>query len=87
MLKEKVEKVIEEKIKPYLLAEGGDIQLLQVGEDGIVKVSLKGLCATCPMAIFTLKGFVEKVLKKEIAEVKEVITEEDTGEEPPKDIG
>ncbi len=77
MLKEKVEKVIEEKIKPYLVAEGGDIQLLEVREDGLVKVSLKGLCATCPMATFTLKGFVEKVLKREIAEVKDVVTEEE----------
>lgn len=77
MLKEKVEKVIDEKIKPYLAAEGGDIQLIEVKDDGVVKVSLKGICATCPMAIFTLKGFVEKVLKKEIAEVKEVITEEE----------
>ena len=77
MLKEKVEKVIEEKIKPYLAAEGGDIQLIEAREDGVVKVSLKGLCATCPMAIFTLKGFVEKVLKREISEVKEVLTEEE----------
>jgi len=77
MLKERVEKVIEEEIKPYLVAEGGDIQLIEAREDGIVKVSLKGLCATCPMAIFTLKGFVEKVLKREISEVKEVLTEEE----------
>ncbi len=77
MLKEKVEKVIEEKIRPYLRQEGGDIQLLDIRDDGIIKVALRGFCATCPMGIFTLKGFVEKVLKREIAEVKEVVTEEE----------
>jgi len=75
MLKEKVEKVVAEKIKPYLAMEGGDIEILEVKEEGSVKVALKGICAACPMATFTLKGFVEKVLKREIAEVKEVITE------------
>lgn len=76
MLKERVEKVIEEKIRPYLKQEGGDIQLLDIRDDGVVKVALLGLCASCPMATLTLKGFVERVLKKEIGEVKEVVTQE-----------
>ena len=70
-MKEQVEKVLEE-IRPNLQADGGDIELVDVGEDGVVKVRLKGACAGCPMSQMTLAFGVEKVLKKRIPEVTKV---------------
>lgn len=72
-MKEKVEAVIE-KIRPFLQRDGGDIELLDVSADGVVKVRLRGACGSCPMSMMTLKMGVEKQLKQEIPEVKEVIT-------------
>ncbi|HUU30142.1 MAG TPA: NifU family protein [archaeon] len=70
-MKEKVEKVIE-KIRGYLQADGGDIELVGITKDNIVQVRLKGACAGCPGAIMTLKMGVEKMLKEAIPEVKGV---------------
>ncbi len=73
MLKEKVEKVIRE-IRPYIQRDGGDIQLVSVSEDGIVKVRLMGACRCFPMAAITLKNSVEANIKKEIPEIKKVLS-------------
>jgi len=70
-MKERVEAVLE-KIRPSLQADGGDIELVNITEDGVVEVRLKGACGGCPMATMTLKNGVERVLKAEIQEVKEV---------------
>ncbi|KMQ50907.1 NifU-like domain protein [Chitinispirillum alkaliphilum] len=70
-MKEKVAEVIEE-IRPNLQADGGDIELVDVTEDGIVKVRLKGACSGCPGAAMTLKMGVERLLIKRIPEVKGV---------------
>jgi len=72
MLREKVEKALEQ-IRPYLQADGGDIELIDVTEEGEVKVRLTGSCGACPFAQMTLKHGVETVLKKMVPEVKEVI--------------
>ena len=73
-IKEKVEAVLQ-KIRPYIQGDGGDISLVEVHEDtGIVEVKLHGACDTCPSAIATLKGGVERMLRKEIPEVKEVVS-------------
>jgi Fe-S cluster biogenesis protein NfuA len=71
-MKEKIEKVLE-KIRPYLQMEGGDVELVEVTDDGKVKVRLQGACGSCPMSIMTLKMGIEQALKDEIPEVKEVI--------------
>jgi len=71
-LKEKVEKVIE-KVRPSLQMDGGDVTLVDVSEDGIVKVKLTGACGSCPMSQITLKMGIESTLRKEVPEVKEVI--------------
>ena len=71
MIKEKVEELIA-KIRPMLQADGGDVELIEVTEEGVVKVKLKGACSGCPMAEMTLKMGIERYLKKEIPEVKEV---------------
>ena len=69
-MKTKVEKAIQE-LRPYLQADGGDIELKGVDEEkGIVRVRLKGTCHGCPMAQTTLQLGVEKFLKKEIPEIK-----------------
>ena len=72
-MKERVQKVIDE-IRPALQADGGNIELVEVGEDGIVKVRLMGACGSCPMAQLTLKRGVEARLKAKIPEVKEVVS-------------
>ncbi len=71
MLKEEVEKALS-RVRPMLQADGGDVELVDVTEDGVVKVRLKGACGSCPMATITLKMGIERYLKREIPEVKEV---------------
>ncbi|NOQ33165.1 MAG: NifU family protein [Methanosarcinales archaeon] len=70
-IREKVEPVIE-KIRPMLQADGGDIELVDVEDDGTVKVRLVGACAGCAMSQYTLKLGVERMLMKEVPEVKVV---------------
>lgn len=70
-MKEKVEKALS-KIRPALQADGGDVELVDVSEDGIVKVKLTGACGRCPMAQMTLKNGIERVLKEEVPQIKSV---------------
>jgi Fe-S cluster biogenesis protein NfuA len=70
-MKEKVEQALK-KVRPALQADGGDVELVDVGEDGVVKVRLKGACGGCPMSQLTLKMGIERILKKEIPEVRSV---------------
>ena len=72
-MKEKVEATLG-KIKPALQADGGDVELVEVTPDGVVKVKLTGACAGCPMSQMTLKMGIESQLKKEVPEVKEVVS-------------
>jgi len=55
-----------------LQADGGDVELIEVSDEGVVKVRLTGACGGCPMATMTLKAGIERVLKKEVPEVKRV---------------
>jgi Fe-S cluster biogenesis protein NfuA len=71
MLREKVEKALNE-VRPSLQADGGNVELVSVDEDGTVKVRLKGACAGCPMSQMTLKMGIERHLKKAVPEVKTV---------------
>ncbi len=70
--REKVEAVLE-SIRPALRFDGGDVELVDIGEDGTVYVRLMGACHGCAMSLVTLKGGIEMKLKEEIPEVKEVI--------------
>ncbi|MFC1668092.1 NifU family protein [Chlamydiota bacterium] len=63
-----------EKVRPMLQADGGDVELVDVSDDGVVKVKLSGACGGCPMSQMTLKMGIEKILKEEVPEVKEVIS-------------
>lgn len=68
MLKEKVEKVLAE-IRPMLEADGGNVELVDVTDKGVVKLRLSGACGCCPMSTYTLKMGIEQKLKEEIPEV------------------
>ena len=70
-MKEKVEKILDE-VRPGLQADGGDVELIDVTGNGIVKVKLTGACAGCPMSTLTLKMAIEQRLKEKIPEVKAV---------------
>lgn len=73
-LKEKVEELVEKEIRPALMADGGNIAVMDVDEEnGIVKVQLLGACGGCPMSTITLTMFVERHLRTKIPEVKKVI--------------
>ncbi len=63
-----------ELIRPYLQADGGDISLIEVSDDMVVKVRLLGSCMGCPMSYQTMKNGVEQVVKKALPDVKEVVT-------------
>lgn len=71
-MKEKIETALK-KIRPMLQADGGDIELVDVSKDGVVKVKLTGACGCCPMSQMTLKNAVAEKLKKEVSGIKEVI--------------
>jgi Fe-S cluster biogenesis protein NfuA len=71
MMRDKVEEVLD-KIRPQLMMDGGNVELVEV-DDGTVKVKLTGACGGCPMAAMTLKMGIEKILKQEIPEIKEVV--------------
>ncbi|MGA2381443.1 MAG: NifU family protein [Spirochaetia bacterium] len=72
MLRESVETALDE-IRPALRADGGDVELIEVSEDGIVKVKLTGACHGCPMGLQTLKMGIEAHLKQKVPEVSEVL--------------
>ena len=70
-LRERVEATLN-LVRPNLQADGGDVELVDVDEGGVVKVKLQGACSGCPMAQMTLKMGIERVLKSQIPEVESV---------------
>ena len=68
-MKEKIEAALE-KVKPFLLADGGNVELVDVSEDGVVKLKLTGACYGCPMATMTLHQSIERVLRRKCLELK-----------------
>jgi Fe-S cluster biogenesis protein NfuA len=70
-LKERVEKALE-SVRPNLEADGGNVELIDVSEDGIVKVKLTGACGCCPMSAMTLQHGITNAIKEVVPEVKEV---------------
>jgi len=69
--KDEVKKALE-AVRPFLQADGGDVELVDVLDDGTVKVKLQGACGCCPMAQMTLKAGIEEHLRKEISWLKQV---------------
>jgi Fe-S cluster biogenesis protein NfuA len=72
MLRERIEKALDD-VRLSLQEHGGDIEFVDVDSDGIVQVSLKGNCASCGFSQMTVKGEIEKRLKLDVPEVKQVI--------------
>ncbi|MDR1695954.1 MAG: NifU family protein [Endomicrobium sp.] len=70
-LREKVEQALD-TVRPHLQADGGNVELVDVTEDGIVKVKLTGACGSCPMATMTLQYGVTNAIKQAVPEIKEV---------------
>jgi len=68
-----VQKAIE-LIRPGLQADGGDVELVDVSPDGVVKVKLTGACQGCPMSQMTLKMGIEKIIKNQVPGIKEVVS-------------
>jgi Fe-S cluster biogenesis protein NfuA len=80
MIKEKKESEIKDRVKeaikdirPSLRADGGDVELVEVSKEGLVKVRLMGACSGCMMSQITLKAGIESYLKKKVPEIKEVV--------------
>jgi Fe-S cluster biogenesis protein NfuA len=71
-MREEVEKVLG-MVRPALQADGGDVELVDISEDGVVSVRLKGACGSCPMSTMTLKMGIEKTLRDKIPAVKSVV--------------
>ncbi len=71
-LKQRVEEVLAD-VRPSLQADGGDVELVDVTDQGVVSVKLQGACGCCPMAQMTLKMGIERHLKSKVPEVKEVV--------------
>ncbi len=70
-MRERIEEVLNQ-IRPQLMMDGGNVELVDT-DDGTVKVKLTGACGSCPMSTMTLKMGIEKILKREIPEIKEVV--------------
>jgi Fe-S cluster biogenesis protein NfuA len=71
-MREEVQKAID-MVRPSLQADGGDVELVDVSDDGVVKLKLTGACHGCPMSQMTLKMGIEKVIKSKVPAVKEVV--------------
>lgn len=72
MLKDQIEAVLDE-VRPTLLADGGNVELVDVTDDGVVSVKLVGACSTCPMSTVTLKMGIERALMEKIPSITEVV--------------
>jgi len=71
-LRLRVEAVLD-SLRPALLADGGNVELVDVGEDGTVRVVLQGACATCPAQVATLRYGLEATLREELPEVSALV--------------
>ena len=70
-MEQKIREALDQ-IRPILQRDGGDLEFVELTEDNVVKVRLKGHCAGCPGATMTLKAVIEKILKENFPEVKAV---------------
>ncbi len=69
--KEKVEDALK-SVRPYLVADGGDVELVSINDEGIVEVRLTGACVGCPMSQMTLRAGIERALMRDVPEIKRV---------------
>jgi Fe-S cluster biogenesis protein NfuA len=67
----KVQEAID-RVRPYLRRDGGDVTLVEITEDNVVRVKLSGACGGCPMSMMTLKGGIEAEIRRSVPELKSV---------------
>lgn len=72
-MKEKVETVLNE-VRPSLMADGGNVELVEITADNVVKVKLQGHCGSCPMSMMTLEMGIKKAIMEKIPEIKDVVS-------------
>jgi len=72
-IRQKISHAIEQ-VRPYLQNDGGDIELIEITDDLVVKVQLQNACGTCPYSLMTLKNGVEQAVRKEVPQIKEVVS-------------
>ena len=70
-MEDRIEKALD-RVRPFLRADGGDVKFRRLRADGILEVTWEGTCLICPMSVLTLRAGVERVIMKEIPEVKRV---------------
>ncbi|MBM7097018.1 NifU family protein [Bacillus sp. H-16] len=70
-MEQQVQEVLD-KLRPFLLRDGGDVELVDIDEDGVVKVRLMGACGSCPSSTITLKAGIERALLEEVPGVTEL---------------
>lgn len=70
-MKDKVLKALNQ-MRPFLQADSGDVELIEITEDGIVKVRLTGACEVCPLSVMTLRAGIERALMREVPEIRRV---------------
>ncbi|MBO8140566.1 MAG: NifU family protein [Firmicutes bacterium] len=71
-MRERVESALE-RIRPAVQMDGGDVQLVDVSDDGVVTVQMMGACGGCPMSMLTLKAGIERIIKQQVPEVTEIV--------------
>jgi len=74
-MRDRIERVLEEEVRPMLGMHGGNVELIEVTDKGVIRVRLTGGCAGCPAAQMTVVGIVEKAIKSKVPEVKRVIAD------------
>ncbi len=72
-LHKKVEDALD-SIRPYLEADGGNVEIVEISNDNILKLELKGACKTCNMSHMTMKAGIEETIKRAVPEIKEIIS-------------
>lgn len=71
LMREKIEEALN-TIRPYLEADGGNVELLEITEDLVVKVELQGACKSCSMSSMTMKAGIEETIRKAVPEITKV---------------
>jgi len=71
-IRDRVESALN-RIRPAVQMDGGDVQLVDVSEDGVVTVQMMGACGGCPMSMLTLKAGIERIIKSQVPEVTEIV--------------
>jgi Fe-S cluster biogenesis protein NfuA len=70
-MKNEIQKALN-SVRPYLQADNGDVELVEVSDDGIVKVRLLGACEICPLSIMTLRAGIERAIMREVPAIKRI---------------